>query len=161
MSGLAEITLRLEVEALYARYAASIDEGPLSDWPLLFNETCSYRAISRENVNRGWPLALILAESRGALEDRVNAIENLSLTIPRRMRHLISGLTITGLTDKNHSVEANFAVFETIEGQQTVCFAAGRYRDIVTRGSEGQLLFFEKIAICDSAIIRNSLVYPL
>ena len=120
-----DIALRLEVEALYARYAALLDEGPLSGWPSLFAEAGSYKATSRENIDRGWPLALMLCESRAAMEDRVNAIANLSLTMPRRIRHMVSGLVVGPLTGGQVKAEANFAIFETLAGQQTVCFAAG------------------------------------
>ena len=153
--------VRLEIDALYARYALLLDEGPLAEWPSLFFEDAIYKATSRENVERGWPLSLMLCESRGALEDRANAIENLSLTIPRRMRHMISGIMVSVDGDKSWKVEANFAIFETIVGQQTVAFAAGRYRDTIARAADGALCFKEKLAICDAALIRNSLVYPL
>jgi len=156
----ADLTLRLEVETLYARYVAMIDEGPLAALPTLFTEDALLKITSRENVDRGWRLALMLAESRAAIEDRVHAIEHLTLTIPRRMRHVVTGI-LPVEQDGAISVEANFAVFETLEGQQTVCFATGRYRDVLHRRAGGGLLFQEKIAICDSALIRNSLVYPL
>jgi len=155
-----DIALRLEVEALYARCAALLDEGPLAQWPSLFAETGSYKATSRENIDRGWPLAIMLCESRGAIEDRVNAIENLSLTVPRRIRHIVTGLVVEPFGGDQVRAEANFAVFETLEGQQTVCFAAGRYRDVLTREA-GRLVFQSRLAIADAALIRNSLVYPL
>lgn len=151
----------LELDALYARYASLLDEGPLADWPGLFFENGSYKAVTRENVDRNWPLALILCESRAAIEDRVYAIENLSLTIPRRIRHIYSGLTAAAATTDSWSASANFAIFETVEGQQTVCFSAGRYHDIVARDEDGELKFRQKVAMCDSALIRNSLVFPL
>jgi 3-phenylpropionate/cinnamic acid dioxygenase small subunit len=156
-----DLALRFEIDALYARYAQLLDEGPLAEWPSLFSEDALYKATSRENVERGWPLALMLCESRGALEDRANAIENLSLTIPRRMRHMISGIIVSADGANCWKVDANFAVFETIVGQQTVTFAAGRYRDTIARAPDGVLRFKEKLAICDAALIRNSLVYPL
>jgi anthranilate 1,2-dioxygenase small subunit len=152
--------VRLAVEALYARSAELLDEGPLSAWPTLFAETGSYKIVTRENLDQGWPLALMLCESRAAIQDRVHAIKHLSLTIPRRTRHLISGLRIAeegGLW----RTEANFAVFETLDGAQTVCFAAGLYRDRIIQEPDGALRFQERIAICDSALIRNSLVVPL
>jgi anthranilate 1,2-dioxygenase small subunit len=157
----ADLSLRFEIDALYARYAQLLDEGPLAEWPSLFFEEALYKATSRENVERGWPLALMLCESRGALEDRANAILNLSLTIPRRMRHMITGIVVSPAGSESWTVEANFAVFETIVGQQTVAFAAGRYRDTIARDAGGVLRFREKLAICDAALIRNSLVYPL
>lgn len=152
--------LRVEVEALYARYAEILDEGPLAQWPALFLQEGSYKAVTRENVDRGWPLALMLCESRAAIEDRAYAIENLALTIPRRIRHIVSGLTITE-DGKRLSVSANFAVFETLEGGPTTCFAAGRYRDVLARDSDGALKFLEKTSIADAALINNSLVIPL
>lgn len=157
----ADLVLRFEIDALYARYAQLLDEGPLTQWPSLFFEDALYKATSRENVDRGWPLALMLCESRGALEDRANAIENLSLTIPRRMRHMISGIMVSPAGTDSWKAEANFAIFETIVGQQTVTFAAGRYQDTIGRDEDGALRFKEKLAICDAALIRNSLVYPL
>ncbi len=152
--------LKDEVEALYARYAELLDEGPLAQWPSLFVEQGSYRAVTRENVERGWPLALMLCESRAAIEDRVYALEHLSLTIPRRVRHLISGFSIS---ERGGGIEvgANFAMFETLVGEQTVCFAAGRYRDVLVRDEAGALKFRDKVSIADSAIIRNSLAVPL
>ncbi len=80
--------------------------------------------MTRENIEQGWALALMLCESRAAIEDRVHAIEHLSLTIPRRTRHMTSGLRIADDGDA-WLVDANFAMFETLAGAQTVCFAAG------------------------------------
>jgi len=152
--------IRAEIEALYARSAELLDEGPISAWPSLFTEGGSYKAVTRENIEQGWALALMLCESRAAIEDRVYAIEHLSLTIPRRMRHLTSALRIAP-EGSTWRVEANFAVFETLAGAQTVCFAAGRYWDKIVRDADGALRFQERTAISDSALIRNSLVIPL
>ncbi len=160
MAAKVEIALHLELDALYARYASILDEGPLKDWPGLFVENGVYKAVTRENVDRDWPLALILCESRAAIEDRAYAIENLSFTIPRRVRHIYSGLIVEETGAGSWSASANFAIFETIVGQSTVCFAAGRYRDAVVRDGDGVLRFREKFAICDLALIRNSLVIP-
>jgi anthranilate 1,2-dioxygenase small subunit len=152
--------LRSEIEALYARSAELLDEGPIAQWPSLFTEEGSYKAVTRENVDQGWALALMLCESRAAIEDRVHAIEHLSLTIPRRVRHMTSALRIAD-DGGAWRVAANFAVFETLAGAQTVCFAAGLYRDKIVRDADGDLRFRERTAICDSALIRNSLVIPL
>jgi 3-phenylpropionate/cinnamic acid dioxygenase small subunit len=150
----------LEIQALYTRYADLIDEGPLSEWPALFVENAVYRIVTRENLARGWALALMSCDSRGAIEDRVYAIEHLSMTIPRRYRHLISGFSVAPQGADIWRVAANFAVFETIEAQPTTNFAAGRYKDVIVREA-GALKFKEKISICDAASIKNSLVFPL
>lgn len=149
-----------EIQALYTRYANLIDEGPISDWPKLFTEDAIFKVVTRENVDRGWALALMSCDSRAAIEDRAYAIENLSMTIPRRYRHLVSGITAVAQGENMWSVTANFAVFETLEGEPTAAFAAGRYRDRIVR-EKGALLFKEKISITDAATIKNSLVFPL
>lgn len=154
------MSLKSEVDALYARYVELLDEGPIGAWPSLFLENGSYRAVTRENVERGWPLALMLCETRAAIEDRVYAIENLALTIPRVVRHLVTGLSIVQRGEAV-LVDANFVVFETLVGEQTHCFATGRYRDVLARDADGSLRLREKVSITDSAIIRNSLVIPL
>ena len=125
--------LHRRIEALYARYAALLDEGPLSEWPALFFEDGVYKAVTAENVERGWPLALMLCEFAPRSRIESYAIENIALTIPRRMRHLYSGLVAEETGSGAWTISANFAIFETIVGQPTVCFAAGRYRDVVAR----------------------------
>jgi 3-phenylpropionate/cinnamic acid dioxygenase small subunit len=150
----------LEIQSLYARYADLIDEGPIAQWPALFAEDAIFKIVTRENVERGWALALMSCDSRAAIEDRAYAIENLSMTIPRRYRHLISGISATPQGADKWNVTANFAVFETIEGQPTAAFAAGRYKDVIVR-ENGTLRFKEKISITDAASIKNSLVFPL
>jgi len=150
----------LEIQALYTRYADLIDEGPLAEWPTLFTEDAIFKIVTRENVDRGWALALMSCDSRAAIEDRAYAIENLSMTIPRRYRHLISGIAAAPRGADKWNATANFAVFETIEGQPTAAFAAGRYKDVIVR-ENGTLRFKEKISITDAASIKNSLVFPL
>lgn len=157
----ADASLRGEIDALYARYAELLDEGPLADWPALFHADAVYKVVTRENAERGWPVALLLCEGRAAIEDRVHAVENLMMTVPRRLRHVIGALRIAPAGDARWNVGANFAAFESIAGRETRTFAAGRYRDVVARGGDGTLRFAEKVTICDGDIVLNSLVVPL
>jgi anthranilate 1,2-dioxygenase small subunit len=154
------IELHLQIEALYASYAHLIDEGPLADWPTLFAQEATFKIVTRENVDRGWPLALVLCEGRAAIEDRVKAISELMLTIPRRVRHVISGLNISPLTADKWSVTANFAVFESLPGRPTHVYATGLYQDVLVR-IDADIRIHQKTAICDGELIRNSLVLPL
>lgn len=152
--------LRGELEDLYARYAAALDEGPLADWPALFIESGRYRITTHENEARAWPLSLILCESRSAIADRVTSVEQLMMTIPRRTRHMIGGVRTDWTSEDACAATANFAVFETLPGQLTQLYATGLYRDRVVR-SEGRLAFAEKTCVCDGELIRNSLIVPL
>ena len=162
MSQKISLELRAEVEDLYARYAAILDEGPLELWPSLFMTDGSYRVVTRENLDRNLPLALILCESRAAIEDRVYAIENTTFALPRQTRHLISNIvTVAAAKAGEWAVEANFAVFESLEERPTICHSTGRYRDTLTRDDSGVLCFAAKVCVCDSPLVPNSLIVPL
>ena len=162
MTSKISLELRAEVEDLYARYAEILDEGPLDLWPSLFLMDASYRVVTRENLDRNLPLALIWCESQAAIEDRVYAIQNTTFALPRQTRHLISNLqTATSERPNTWDVAANFAVFESLEERPTICHSTGRYRDTLGRDDLGALRFASKVCICDSPLVPNSLIIPL
>jgi anthranilate 1,2-dioxygenase small subunit len=149
------------IEELYREYVDLLDEGTLEKWPALFAEDAVYRVVSRENVERDWPLSLILCEGRAAIEDRVWAILNASFFVPRSLRHLVGPLRIVGEGSASWRVTTNYAVFESLAGELPAVFSVGRYRDRVVQERDGRLRFAEKICICDSALVRTSLIVPL
>ena len=55
----------LALHALYSEYAAVLDARDLQRWPQLFTEDGIYKLQSRENFDRGLPLATMAFESRG------------------------------------------------------------------------------------------------
>ncbi len=152
---------RGEIEELYREYVDALDEGELARWPALFLENAVYRIVSRENEERGWPLAVMLCESRAALEDRVWAIQHASFYVPRAQRHLLSSLRIAEEGADAWRVGANYAVFQSLPEQLSTVFSVGRYRDRLARDGAGRIRFAEKLCIYDSALIANSLVLPL
>src|SRR5438552_17148565 len=91
---LAEITRRLELETLYADYAACLDADALERWPEFFTGDCHYRVTSAEKFEAGLPLGLIYATSQDMLRDRVSALRQANIYEPQRYRHLISGIRI-------------------------------------------------------------------
>ncbi len=152
--------VRQRVEDLFFEYADALDERRLDDWVALFADDGTYRAVSAENVARGLPLATMLCAGRGMLLDRVTAIRETLTYAPRVLRHMLSGIRVRGHADDTLLVEANFLVLETLDGEETRVFAAGRYRDeVVVRG--GALRFREKVAIYDSPLVPTSLIFPL
>ena len=162
MSDKISLELRAEIEDLYARYARILDEGPLDLWPSLFLTEGSYRVVTRENADRDLPLALILCESRAAIEDRIYAIENTTFALPRQTRHLITNImAVASENEGEWMAEANFAVFESLEERTTLCHSTGRYRDALARDETGRLCFASKLCVCDSPLVPNSLIVPL
>jgi salicylate 5-hydroxylase small subunit len=152
--------LRLEVADLLHAYGAALDAMELDKWPEFFTEECFYQIIPRDNYERGLPLALMRCESKGMLKDRVFAIRETMLYEPRYLRHLMSGIRVTGSTGESMTVEANYAVFETPMNEPTRVFNVGRYLDRIVR-QDGQLKFVEKHCIFDSLLVLNSIILPI
>jgi len=152
--------LRFEVEELYAAYVECLDDDQLERWPALFTADCLYKVIPRENYDRGLPLALILCESKGMLQDRVEALRRTSVYAPRALRHLVSNIRIKGHDGDVIRVQANYAVLQTLTGEATHVFNTGKYVDQLVR-EDGQLKFKEKLCVFDSVVVPGSLVYPI
>ncbi len=152
--------LRLELEALYADYAAALDEERFEDWPAFFTEDCTYKIVPRENFERGLPLATWLSESRNNLHDRVVAIRKTMVYAPRYVRRLVTGIRVLGWEGDALQVRANYLALETLTDEITRVFNTGQYRDRIVV-EDGQLRFREKLCVFDSLLVPNSLIYPL
>src|SRR4051812_30733494 len=127
------ISLRFELEQLYAEYAAYLDDDELERWPALFTHQCRYEIIPRENYDRGLPLAIMRCESQAMLADRIAALRRSSVYAPRALRHLFSGLRILAVEDDGVRTQANYAVLQTLPDEHTTVFNTGRYLDVVVR----------------------------
>jgi 3-phenylpropionate/cinnamic acid dioxygenase small subunit len=152
--------LRLALEELYADYTGCLDEERFEDWPGFFTDPCLYKIIPRENFERGLPLATWLCESRGYLLDRVTAIRRTAMYAPRRMLRMVSAIRVLGWEGEALRVRANYVALETLQDELTRVFNAGRYHDILVVDG-GRLRFREKVCVFDSALVPNSLIYPL
>jgi anthranilate 1,2-dioxygenase small subunit len=152
--------LRFEVEELYADYVECLDDGELERWPEFFTDACLYKIVPRENFERGLPLALMLCESKGMCQDRVEALRRASVYAPRALRHLVSNIRIKTHAADGIRVQANYAVLQTLNDEPTQVFNAGKYIDLVVRDA-AQLKFKEKLCVFDSIMVPGSLVYPI
>ena len=155
-----DIALRLEVEDLYARYAACLDERRYEEWPEFFTDACVYKLQPRENFDRGLPLCTLAFESKGMLKDRVYGITQTLFHQPYYQPHLVSGLLIVGVDADAIAAEANYLVIRTRKNEPSEVFNCGRYFDRLVR-DEGRLKFREKVAVFDSELIPNSIIYPV
>jgi len=155
------IELQYELEGLYSRYAEALDDGPLSDWPSMFTEECSYRIIPRDNFDGGLPLAIVRCESRGMLEDRVRSVEETMMYEPRYLRHHITNIRVKRESNGVIDAVANYSVIEVLYDELPKILSVGRYLDKIVRGDDGALLFLEKLCVYDSVLVPNTIVYPL
>jgi salicylate 5-hydroxylase small subunit len=150
----------LAVVALNAEYASALDEGPLARWPELFTEDAIYRLQSRENFDRGLPLATLAFESRGMLKDRVFGAAETIYHDPYHQRHLIGLPRLLSQGDDGLRVEANYTVVRTKRDAMPELLSAGRYLDRIVATPEG-LRFAERLVIFDNDLIANSLIAPI
>ncbi|MEI7447046.1 MAG: aromatic-ring-hydroxylating dioxygenase subunit beta [Burkholderiales bacterium] len=154
--------LRAELDALYADYAAALDEARYDDWIDLFADDCSYLLQPRENFDRGLPLATLAFESKGMLRDRIYGITKTLFHAPYYQRHVIGPLRVLSADETGIRVQAAYAVFRTRVHQPSEVFNAGRYLDRVIRDpSDGLLRFAAKRAVFDSENILNSVIHPI
>jgi anthranilate 1,2-dioxygenase small subunit len=151
---------KLRVDDLYARYAACIADGALESWPDFFTEDCLYQIIPRGNFDRGLPVSIMLAESRGALVDRVAAIRHTMVFGPRVVLLSFSGIRITGSSDGMLDVRATFTVLHTQVDGVTRLLMAGRTFDRVNTGAE-PWKFAARVAVYDTELLPATVIYPV
>jgi 3-phenylpropionate/cinnamic acid dioxygenase small subunit len=156
----APIELRARLADLYCAYADVLDEGALECWPDFFTEECLYKVIPRENFEQELPIALIFCESRNMLVDRVVALRETALYVPRIVRHMTSNIRLRTIEAQGLRLTANFALYQTMTDQPSDLFLCGRYHDRVVEDG-GNLRFAERICVYDSTIVPTSLVYPV
>ena len=152
--------LRARLADLYGAYDHALAEGEYERWPEFFTEACVYKITSRENHDAGLPVALIYAESRAMLTDRVAAIRKTMLYAPRIMRNLTTGIVLRSIDGDGMHLSASFAVFQTLINEPSSVFLCGRYYDRVVEEA-GALRFAERFCVADATLVPTSLIFPL
>lgn len=156
----APFELRARLTDLYGAYQDALDDGELERWPDFFTQDCLYKVIPLENFERGLPIALIYCESRDMLFDRVVALRETTLYLPRKMRHLTGSIRLRAIEPEGLRLTANFALYQTMVDQPSELFLCGRYHDRVVE-ADGSLRFAERVCVYDSTVVPSSLVYPV
>jgi salicylate 5-hydroxylase small subunit len=167
-SDLQALHLQLAVDRLNAAYAAALDAPVGSDafnaWAEFFTDDCLYKVTSRENADRGLPLALMAYESKGMLKDRLYGVANTLYHGPYYQRHVVGPARLLPALhgDSAHSLRAsaNVAIFRTKPGQASEVYLVGEYRDLLVHGAAG-LQLRERVVVYDTEMILNSLIYPV
>jgi 3-phenylpropionate/cinnamic acid dioxygenase small subunit len=155
-----ELAHQLAVENLLARYIHCIDEDRLEDWPAFFAENCRYQITTAENHERGLPIGIFFATSRGQLKDRVSALREANIYEPQRYRHITSSILITGQKDGLIEARANFQIIRIMHNGAMDLFCTGRYLDRIA-GSGPDMTYVEKLAILDNKRIDTLLALPV
>ena len=160
-----EPTVLGRVDELQARYISALADKRMDEWLACFSTEpdSSYVLTTAESADANWPLALILDDCRGRLEDRVAFVTRVwrGTYQDYRTRHFLQRTSCKPSEGGGVDVRTNFTVMFTPEDTgRTELFAAGVYVDrIVTTGEE--FVFHSKRAVIDSSLMARYLVYPL
>lgn len=146
--------------ALYADYAAVVDNNEWDKWPEFFTEHCVYKVQPRENYDRALPLATLSFESKGMLKDRVYGMTETIFHDPYYQRHVVGTPRVLRADHERIEAQANYAVFRTKPDEMSTVFNVGRYIDVIRRTKDG-LRFESRLCVFDSEMIANSLIYPI
>ena len=150
--------LQYRIERLFAEYAGFLDDGPLDEWPALFMEGCLYLVIPRENFDQGLPLAIMRAESRGMLEDRVRSVRETIMHEPRYLRHQVTNIRINRQEGSQAEVQANYSLIEVLQDELPRILSVGRYLSLI---DTEKMRFREQRVVYDSVMVPNTVVYPI
>jgi 3-phenylpropionate/cinnamic acid dioxygenase small subunit len=155
-----DLELQLTVENLLARYVHALDDDRLEDWPDFFLEDGRYRITTAENFERRLPLAIIYADSRAMLRDRVSALRHASIYEAQRYRHGVSSVLVERIDAHSARAASNFQVVRIMHTGESTLFASGRYLDrIRLNGKVPQ--FEERIVVLDSRSVDTLLAIPI
>lgn len=157
---MAEPATRAEIRDLLRDYANVIDRKQLALWPGFFTEECSYRITTRENLERGFPLSIMLCANRAMLFDRVEATEKANIYEPHRYRHILGESEIRAQSPECVEACTGFlCVRVMLDGDSTV-FACGEYHDEIVRKNE-RWLFRSRTVVLDASRVDTLMAIPL
>jgi 3-phenylpropionate/cinnamic acid dioxygenase small subunit len=151
--------VRFGVMDLYAAYGAALDEGRYRDWAECFTANAEYRLTTRENHERGLPIAIIYCDGKGMIDDRAFTTSETTISQPRALRHIVSGMMISADGDGYH-VRADFLILQTMLDRMTEIVMSGRYIDRVVE-REGRFLFESRLCVTDTLLYPTSIVAPV
>jgi len=145
---------------LLAAYTYVLDEGPLTDWPSFFTETCLYRITTRQNEERNMPLSIMLCDNHAMLYDRVEAVEKANIFEPHYYRHVLSDSRMLRTTPDSVWTETSFICVRTMLDGRMSLFAAGKYVDEIV-GQADLCLFRSKVVVLDQSQVDTLIAKPL
>ena len=155
-----EMTLYFRIERLFAHYCAALDEGELEAWPEFFVDDGLYQMIARENYAFGYPISLLLLDSKGMMLDRVYSLRHANIFQAHRYRHAQSALRITAQDDRGVRVSSSYLVAQTLADGTTAIYQAGSYYDWLVETTAGWR-FQQRVCVYDTSRVQTLLATPV
>lgn len=151
---------REQIQDLLAEYAWRLDNDKLEAWTELFTEDARYEILPRDNVDRGYPLALMCCRNQAMLRDRVLALRVANEYNLHYDRHVIGVPKYMGAGGDEIALEANYVVIQTDQHGASKVFSSGVYQDrIAVR--DGVMRIKEKRVIVDTFCVPTLIATPL
>ena len=143
-----------------ADYARCIDDGRLENWPDYFDDPCTYKITTAANYRDGLEAAIVFANSRGMLIDRVSSLREANIYERHTYRHILGAPSVLEETEEGVRSETPFLVVRIMRDGEMHIFATGRYLDLYKiRNRDAKLA--ERIVVCDSSRLDTLLALPL
>jgi anthranilate 1,2-dioxygenase small subunit len=143
-----------------ADYARCIDDDRLEQWPDHFHGSCIYKITTAANHREGLEGAIIFANSKGMLKDRVSALRDANIYERQSYRHILGQPSILQESATEVRSETSFLVARIVQDGDTDIFATGRYLDLY-KIEDGKVRLNERIVVCDSSRVDTLLALPL
>lgn len=152
--------LTTQLHDFYNEVINRLDNDQIESFPSYFIDDCTYQVVSRENYSQNLPQATIYCDGIAMVQDRVTALRQTQVYVPRLWRHFLSGLQITAIVRDDIHVRANFMITEAMSDQDPTVFLVGQYMDVIVRDGD-TFKFKQHLAVYDNHHIRRSLIVPV
>ena len=161
MSGMSMDELR-RVDELQLRYIDALDRKQMPEWAALFGAEAEYVCTTAESEQAGLPLALIMDDCRGRIDDRVKFVDRVwaGTFQDYQTRHFVQRLECSRTDAGLYAVRSNIAIaFTRSDTNATGLLATGVYHDLVAV-EQGRACFRSKRVVVDAAVLPHYVVYP-
>ncbi|MGQ0569276.1 MAG: aromatic-ring-hydroxylating dioxygenase subunit beta [Armatimonadota bacterium] len=172
LTGAVEVAARRQAALdLLVRYVRVVDDPRrIEEWPDLFTDEAQYRVVTRENHERGLPIAVIQDDTKDRIRDRVVIVKEFWGAGGRAEdrhyneafpRHIVGPVWVESQESGEAHLGANFMVWGSghLAGSPRL-LAVGEYRDVVAF-ADGVARFKAKTIILDNPVLQDVFVQPL
>ena len=163
--GQIDLAVLARIDRLQLRYVSALDGKDMTAWLATFAELpdTSYVCTTAESVAAGLPVALMLDDCRGRLEDRVTFVTKIWVGTYQeyQTRHIVQRVECKPAGPGRYDVQSNFVVAYTpSDTGRAEILTTGVYLDQVLVNGEGAQ-FAAKKAITDTPVLPRYIVFPL
>ena len=152
-----------KIKLLNRDYIRALDALDMSGWLACFNKQGSYTFISEENYRRDLPIAFMLDDCYGRLEDRVTQVVDIQFdsTEHYQTRHFTQLTSVLPSADATYQAEFNYSVYYTrSDTNQTQILCVGRYIDVIEI-NDVDATYLDRKAVTDTNVLPRYIAYPI